>query len=201
MIVTMLRVGLTGGIGAGKSAVSALLAARGAIVIDADKLAREVVLPGSPALAKIAVRFGDSVIASDGALDRPALGAIVFADTQALRDLEGITHPAIRELSDQLEAAAGPSDIVVFDNPLLIEMGQHTTCDVVIVVDVPEEVQMQRLTRLRGMSESDARARIAAQATRRQRTDVADIIVDNTGSREELARKVGGVWDQLVSRL
>ncbi|MET0767680.1 MAG: dephospho-CoA kinase [Aeromicrobium sp.] len=195
-----LRVGLTGGIGSGKSTVSALLAERGAVVIDYDQLARDVVAAGSPALAEIADRFGADVIAADGTLDRPGLGAIVFGDAEALHDLNGITHPAIKRLSQQREDEAGPDAVVVHDNPLLVEMGGAEHCDVVVVVDVPVDVQVERLTAIRGMTESDARARIAAQASRERRTGAADLVIDNTGPVDELALIVGGVWDELVSR-
>jgi dephospho-CoA kinase len=195
----MLRVGLTGGIGSGKSTVSALLASHGAVVIDYDELARAVVEPGSPALADIAQRF-DGVIASDGSLDRPALGALVFGDPKARADLERITHPAIRDLAVSREAAAAPDAVVVHDNPLLVEMGAAAYCDVVLVVDVPVEVQVARLVGDRGMAESDARARIDAQASREVRTGAADLVIDNTGPLDELATIVGGVWDELVLR-
>lgn len=193
----MLRVGLTGGIGSGKSAVSALLAGHGAVVIDYDQLAREVVEPGSPALAEITRRFGDDILTADGALDRPALGAIVFNDPESLRTLEAITHPAIRALAAEREASAGPDAIVVHDNALLVEMGQHTSCDAVIVVDVPQEVQIERLA-ARGMAEAEARARITNQTSRQSRTGVADFIIDNTGSLDGLAHIVGGLWARLV---
>jgi dephospho-CoA kinase len=196
----VLRVGLTGGIGSGKSAVSELLAAHGAVVIDYDVLAREAVEPGSPGLQAIAERFGSEVIAPDGTLDRPTLAAIVFADPEALTALNGITHPAIWQLAAAREAEAGPDAIVVHDNPLLVEMGAAQHCDVVVVVDVPEDVQIARLVRSRGMPESDARARIATQASRQQRTGAADLVIDNTGSLDELALIVGGTWDELVSR-
>ncbi|MEJ7633463.1 dephospho-CoA kinase [Aeromicrobium sp.] len=196
----MLRVGLTGGIGSGKSSVSELLTSHGAVVIDYDQLAREAVEPGSSALAEIAERFGAEVIAQDGTLDRPALGALVFADPQALADLNAITHPAIGRLAAAREAAAPSDAIVVHDNPLLVEMGAASWCDVVIVVDVPEDVQVDRLMASRGMSESDARARISAQTSRRQRTGVADLVIDNTGPLDELARLVRGAWDDLVTR-
>ena len=196
----MLRVGLTGGIGSGKSTVSALLASHGAVVIDYDVLAREAVEPGSPGLQAIGERFGREVIAPDGTLDRPALAAIVFADPAALTDLNGITHPAIWQLAAAREAMAGPDAIVVHDNPLLVEMGAAQHCDVVVVVDVPEDVQVARLVSSRGMSEDEARARIAAQATRQQRTGAADLVIDNTGPMDELVRIVGGTWDELVSR-
>jgi dephospho-CoA kinase len=196
----VLRVGLTGGIGSGKSTVSALLAAHGAVVIDYDLLAREAVEPGSPGLEAIAERFGTGVIAADGTLDRPALAAIVFADQAALTDLNAITHPAIWELAAARERAAGPDAIVVHDNPLLVEMGAAKHCDVVVVVDVPEDVQVARLVSSRGMSEDEARSRIAAQASRRQRTGAADLVIDNTGPMDELTLIVGGTWDELVSR-
>jgi dephospho-CoA kinase len=196
----VLRVGLTGGIGSGKSTVSALLAAHGAVVIDYDVLAREAVEPGSAGLEAIAERFGPDVIAADGTLDRPALAAIVFADPMALADLNAITHPAIWRLAAAREAEAGPDAIVVHDNPLLVEMGAAQHCDVVVVVDVPEDVQVARLVSSRGMSEEEARARIATQASRRQRTGAADLVIDNTGPMDELALIVGGTWDELVSR-
>lgn len=195
----MLKVGLTGGIGAGKSSVSALLAGHGAVVIDYDQLARDVVATGSPALDEIARRFGPGVITDDGSLDRPALGAIVFGDPASLQALEAITHPAIVALAARRESEAAVDAIVVHDNPLLVEMGGAAHCDVVVVVDVPVDVQVQRLTSDRGMTEHDARARIAAQASREQRTGVADLVIDNTGPLDELAHIVGGVWGELTA--
>lgn len=194
----MLRVGLTGGIGSGKSAVSALLADHGAVVIDYDQLAREVVEPGSPALADIARRFGADILVDDGSLNRPALGAIVFGDPESLRTLEGITHPAIRSLAVEREAAAGDDAIVVHDNALLVEMGNYLGCDVVIVVDVPQDLQIARLVETRGMTEAEAKARIGNQTSRENRTGVADYVVDNTGSLDELTLIVGGLWAKLV---
>ena len=194
----MLRVGLTGGIGSGKSAVSDMLVGHGAVVIDYDQLAREVVEPGNPALAEITRRFGTGILSADGTLDRPALGAIVFNDPESLRTLEGITHPAIRVLAAAREASADVNAIVVHDNALLVEMGRHTACDVVIVVDVPQDVQIARLMASRGMAEAEARARITHQTSRESRTGVADFIVDNTGSMDELALIVGGLWAKLV---
>lgn len=193
-----LTVGLTGGIGSGKSTVSAELARLGAVVIEYDLLAREVVEPGTPALAAIADRFGEQVLQADGTLDRPALGSIVFADPAALTDLEAITHAAIRERADRLAAAAPADAVVVHDNPLLVEMGAAELMDVVVVVDVPENVQIERLMSNRGMSEADARSRIAAQATRAERAGVADLVIDNTGPVDELGFIVGDAWRRLV---
>jgi len=192
------RVGLTGGIASGKSTVSARLAALGATIIDYDRLAREVVEPGSPALDLIAQRFGAGVITPEGTLDRPALGALVFADPAALKDLEAITHPAIRDLAARREQEAGPDGIVVHDNPLLVEMGAAAACDVVIVVDAPEELQVARMVEDRGMSEADARARIAAQASREERNAAADVLIENIGTREQLSARVDEVWKDLV---
>lgn len=192
------RVGLTGGIAAGKSTVSRRLADLGAVVIDYDRLARDVVEPGSPALQLIAQRFGASVIAADGTLDRPSLGAVVFSDPTALKDLEAITHPAIRDLAARREEAA-QDGIVVHDNPLLVEMGAAQACDIVIVVDVPEDVQVARMVTDRAMTEADARARIAAQAPRETRLAAADIVIDNTGTVDDLRARVDEVWQQLVA--
>ena len=195
----MTTVGLTGGIGSGKSTVSRQLADRGAVVIDYDLLAREAVEPGTPGLAAIVERFGPEVLAADGALDRPALGAVVFADESARRDLEAITHPAIRDLAAQRVADAPADAVVVHDHPLLVEMGMAALCDVVVVVDVPAEVQVERLVRDRGMSESDARARLAAQSSREDRLAAADVVLDNTGSLEDLRAAVDVLWTRLTS--
>jgi len=192
-----MRVGLTGGIGAGKSTVSALLAERGAVVIDYDLLAREVVEVGKPALAAIVERFGLGVLLADGSLNRPALGDIVFADSEARRDLESITHPAIGELAWSLDAAAPDGAIVVHDHPILVEVGLAGLMDLVVVVDVAEDVQIDRLVRLRGMTEADARARVGAQSSRDERLAAADVVIDNTGSEAELAAQVDKLWTQL----
>ena len=196
----MLRVGLTGGIGSGKSTVSVLLAERGAVVIDADQLAREVVAPGTPGLAAIVETFGSEVVATDGALDRQALGAMVFGDDTARRTLEEIIHPRVRARAGALEARAAPGAIVVHDIPLLVETGQHVTFDVVVVVDVPVRTQIDRLVSQRGMSSDEAETRIAAQATREQRTGAADLMVDNAGPRTELAERVDELWAELRAR-
>ncbi|MEG9225698.1 dephospho-CoA kinase [Aeromicrobium sp. Sec7.5] len=197
---TAVRVGLTGGIGSGKSTVSALLRDHGAVVVDYDRIAREVVEPGSPALDAIVERFGPGVLAADGSLDRPALGAIVFADEASRRDLEGITHPAVRARAAELEAGADTADVVVHDIPLLAESGGRGPYDVVVVVDVPVEVQVERLVRDRGMSPDEARARIDAQASRDDRAAVADVVVDNSGSLEELTAAVRDLWQELSAR-
>ncbi|MEH3067414.1 MAG: dephospho-CoA kinase [Aeromicrobium erythreum] len=194
-----LHVGLTGGIGSGKSTVSARLAELGAVVVDYDLLAREAVEPGTPGLAAIRERFGDAVVAADGSLDRPALGAVVFADEAARRDLEAITHPAIRDLAAARVAAAPDDAVVVHDHPLLVEMGMAAACDVVVVVDLPPELQVRRLVEQRGMAEDDARARLAAQTSREQRLEAADEVLDNQGSREDLLAAVDALWVRLTS--
>jgi dephospho-CoA kinase len=197
----VLRIGLTGGIGSGKSEVSRRLAAHGALVIDADVLAREVVEPGTPGLAEVVEAFGCGVLADDGSLDRAALGAQVFGDDAARRRLEAIIHPRVRARAAEIEAAAGPEAVVVHDIPLLVETGQSDAFDGVIVVDVPIEVQLERLVRGRGMSQDEARHRIAAQASRQQRAGAADWIVDNTGSLADLDAAVARVWKELSDRL
>jgi len=193
----VLRIGLTGGIGSGKSEVSRLLASHGAVVIDADLLAREVVEPGTPGLAEVVEAFGAGVLADDGSLDRPALGARVFGDDAARRRLEAIIHPRVRARAAEIEAAADPDAIVVHDIPLLVETGQGDAFDGVIVVDAPVEVQVERLVGERGLSANEAQGRIAAQASRQQRAGAADWIVDNTGSLTDLKLAVAQVWKEL----
>ncbi|MDD9350588.1 dephospho-CoA kinase [Mumia sp.] len=195
----MIRVGLTGGIGSGKSAVSTLLRDRGAVIIDSDVLAREVVEPGTPGLAAVVERFGDDVLTADGQLDRPALGALVFSDLSARRDLEDIVHPLVRARGADLEAQAGPDAVVVHDVPLLVETGQASRFDLVVVVDAPVEVQIERLVTQRGMSREEAASRIAAQASRDDRLAAADVVIDNTGSLDDLAREVEQLWTTLLS--
>ncbi len=193
----MFRLGLTGGIGSGKSTVSARLATHGAIVIDYDLLARVAVEPGTPALAAIVERFGEDVIAADGTLDRTALGAVVFGDDVARHDLEAITHPAIWDLAIAREATVPDDGVVVHDHPLLVEVGMGAFCDIVVVVDVPEDVQLERLVSLRGMTEADAQARLAAQTSREKRLAAADIVLDNTGSIEDLEAEVDQIWTRI----
>ncbi|MVO86992.1 dephospho-CoA kinase [Streptomyces sp. p1417] len=202
----MLKVGLTGGIGAGKSEVSRLLVERGAVLVDADRIAREVVAPGTEGLAAVVAEFGTDVLDADGALDRPKLGAIVFADPAKLAALNAIVHPLVGARSAELERAAAesartPEDaVVVHDVPLLTENGLAALYDVVVVVDARPDTQLDRLVRLRGMTEDDARARMAAQATREQRLEIADIVVDNDGTLEKLAPRVDEVWQELRNR-
>ena len=192
--------GLTGGIGSGKSAVSARLAARGALVIDSDVLAREVVAAGTDGLAEVVKAFGDDVLAPDGELDRPAVGRIVFGDEAARRTLEAIIHPRVRARAAELEAAAPADAVVVHDIPLLVETGQVDRFDVVLVVDVPVDVQLERLTTQRGMTEAEAKQRIASQASREDRLAVAGLVVDNSGTLDDLDRRIAEVWDGLQAR-
>jgi len=196
----MLRAGLTGGIGSGKSTVSALLASYGAVLIDADRIAREVVEPGTEGLAAVVAEFGEGILAADGTLDRPGLGRIVFADESRRKALNAIVHPLVRDRSTELEAAAGPESVVVQDVPLLAENGLAPLYDLVVVVDAAPETQLDRLVRLRGMSEDEARARMTAQATREQRLAVADLVIDNDGSLDALEPQVKKVWAELRRR-
>ncbi|HEX5769350.1 MAG TPA: dephospho-CoA kinase [Nocardioidaceae bacterium] len=195
-----MRVGLTGGVASGKSTVSAMLRDLGAVVVDADLLAREVVAPGTEGLAEIVAAFGDKVLTPEGELDRPAMGAIVFGDEEARRRLEAIIHPRVRQRSAELEAAAGPDAVVVHDIPLLAETGQAGTFGAVVVVDVPVETQVERMVRLRGMTEAEAKARISAQATREQRLAVATHVIDNTGTVEDLRDRVAEVFGELAAK-
>jgi dephospho-CoA kinase len=196
----VLKVGLTGGIGAGKSEVSRRLAERGAVIIDADAVAREVVAPGTRGLAEITAAFGPEVLDAGGALDRGRLGEIVFADSGLLGKLNAIVHPLVAERMLEIERAAPPDAVVVHDVPLLAENRLAGRYDVVVVVDVPPEVQLGRLTRLRGMAEDQARERMDAQASRAERLSVADIVVDNSGPLAELDRQVDGLWEELRRR-
>ncbi|GAA2741741.1 MULTISPECIES: dephospho-CoA kinase [Kitasatospora] len=197
----MLRIGLTGGIGAGKSEVSRQLAELGAVIVDSDLIAREVVAPGTAGLKAVVAEFGPGVLQADGALDRPALGRIVFGDQQRLAALNAIVHPLVRARSAELESSAGPDAIVVHDVPLLAENGLAPLYELVIVVDAPDEVRLERLVRLRGMAAEEARARMAAQATREDRLAVADLVIDNGGTLDELAPRVRQVWAKLTEHL
>ncbi|MFC5723042.1 dephospho-CoA kinase [Streptomyces gamaensis] len=196
----MLRVGLTGGIGAGKSEVSRLLASHGAVIVDSDRIAREVVEPGTPGLAAVVAEFGPEVLTPEGSLDRPRLGGIVFADPARLAALNAIVHPLVRARSAELEAAAAPDAVVVHDVPLLAENGLAPLYDLVVVVDATTATRLDRLVRARGMTPEDARARMAAQASREERLAVADIVIDNDGPLAALERRVAEVWEELAER-
>ncbi|HET7388058.1 MAG TPA: dephospho-CoA kinase [Nocardioidaceae bacterium] len=193
-----MRIGLTGGVASGKSAVAAVFADLGAVVIDADVLAREVVEPDTPGYAAVVAAFGPDVIGDDGSLDRGRLGAIVFADPSARARLEAIVHPLVRARAAELEGAAAPGSVVVHDIPLLVETGQGDRFDAVVVVDVPEQTQVERMVELRGWTPEDARARIAAQAPREQRLAVATYVIDNTGTAEDLRDRVAEVFAELT---
>ena len=194
-----MQVGLTGGVGSGKSTVSARLAELGAVVIDADAIAREVVEPGTPGLAAVVERFGKDVLDADGRLDRPKVAAIVFNDDAARADLNAIIHPLVGQRTGELMAAAAPGDIVIYDVPLLVESDMAAGFEVVIVVETDPELRVKRLEQ-RGMPEADARARIAIQATDAQRRAVADELIENNGTRDELIAAVDAVWDRLKAR-
>lgn len=196
----VIKVGLTGGIGSGKSEVARLLATHGALVIDADALAREALAPGGAGLAAVVAEFGVEVIGPDGSLDRQRLGKVVFSDPGRLAALNAIVHPYVGRRSQELIAAAPHDSVVVYDVPLLVENDLRGQFDVVVVVDVPPALQMKRLTRLRGMTESDVRARMTAQATREHRLADADLVIDNTGDIAALREQVDAVWAQLTSR-
>ena len=194
----MLRIGLTGGIGSGKSTVSRLLAEHGAVIIDADAIAREVVEPGTPGLTAVVEAFGTTVRAADGSLDRPVLAAVVFADPEARGRLDAIVHPLVRARATEIAAAAPPDAVVVNDVPLLVETGQAGAYDLVVVVEARPDVRVARLVQ-RGLTADDARARMAAQATDEQRRAVADVVLDNGGTPEELAAQVDRFWADRVA--
>jgi dephospho-CoA kinase len=191
------RVGLTGGVASGKSTVSALLRELGAVVIDADQLAREVVARGTPGLEKVVEAFGTDVLTAEGEMDRAKVGTIVFADEERRRVLESIVHPLVFERIVALESAAGEADLVVHDIPLLAESGRAATFDAVIVVDAPPEVQVERIVGDRGWTRADAEARIAAQATREDRRAIATYVIDNTGTLDDLRQRVAEVVAEL----
>jgi len=196
----VLRIGLTGGIGSGKSTVSRLLGEHGAVIVDADAIAREVVAPGTQGLAAIVEAFGAAVLAADGSLDRPRLAAVVFADPEARGTLDGIVHPLVRARARELEAAAPPGAVVVHDVPLLAETGQGSAYDVVVVVEADPDMRVARLVE-RGLTAEDARARIAVQATDEERRAIADVVLDNSGTPEELAEQVERFWQERVAQV
>jgi dephospho-CoA kinase len=191
------RVGLTGGVASGKSTVSAILAELGAVVIDADALAREVVARGTPGLDAVVAEFGPGVLTPEGDLDRPAMGRLVFGDDAARRRLEAIIHPLVIERMAEIEATAGEDDVVVHDIPLLAEGGRADTFDAVVVVDAPRDLQVERMLGDRGWTREDAESRIAAQATREERRAIATHVIDNNGTLEELRARVEAVLDEL----
>jgi dephospho-CoA kinase len=194
----MLLVGLTGGIGTGKSTVARMLEKRGAVVFDADVLARQAVAPGTPGFDQVVERFGPNVLAPGGGLDREALASIVFSDPAARRDLEGIVHPEVRRMfAEGCEEYRDSDRVVVFSAPLLVETGMHTAFDLLIVVSAPVATQIERLMRGRGMAERDVQARIAAQLPLGAKAEVADILVDNEGTLEDLEGRVDRVWRDL----
>ena len=194
-----MRVGLTGGLASGKSTVAAMLEELGAVVIDADVLAREVVAKGTPGLAAVVEEFGEELLGPDGELDRPAMGRLVFSDESARRRLEAIVHPLVFERIVELEEQAPADAVVVHDIPLLAENGRAGDFDAVLVVDAPSELQLQRMTGDRGWTEEDARSRIAAQATREERRAIATHLIENTGTREDLRGRVAEVFAEVVS--
>ncbi|WP_431221352.1 dephospho-CoA kinase [Leifsonia xyli] len=199
----MQLIGLTGGIASGKSTIASRLASHGAVIVDADRIAREVVEPGTPALAEIARRFGQGVIAADGSLDRPALGAIVFGDQDALRDLNGITHPAVLAASTarfEAAAAADPDAIVVYDVPLLVESANEYPFDLVVVAHADAATRIHRLVTLRGMDAAEAERRIRSQASDEERLAVADVVIDTGGTLQRTREQVDALWERLQGR-
>lgn len=195
----MLLIGLTGGIGSGKSTVSALLAALGAVVVDADAITRELQKPGTEVFAAMVERFGAGIVADDGSLDRQAVARIVFADADALRDLGAIVHPEVgAEIARRLDDLRATDHLVVLDVPLLVESGRDDMA-ALVVVDIDPEIAVERLVRDRGMDEVDVRARMANQAPRQDRLDRADVVIDNSGSVEDLERRVTELWPVLLS--
>jgi dephospho-CoA kinase len=192
-----MRVGLTGGVASGKSTVSRMLAELGAVVIDADLLAREVVGRGTDGLEEVVSAFGSQVLTPAGDLDRPALGARVFADETRRRDLEAIIHPRVRARAAEIEASAPEGSLIVHDIPLLAETGQGAAFDAVVVVDVPSELQVERMVRERGWTQAEASSRIAAQASREERRAIATYVIENTGTIEDLRRRVAEVFARL----
>jgi dephospho-CoA kinase len=190
----VLKIGLTGGIASGKSVAASRLRELGAVLVDADALAREVVEPGSPGLARIVEAFSSGILTPEGNLDRPRLGALVFGNPDRLAVLNGIVHPLVRERAAALVAAAPAGAVVVQDIPLLVETGQGSHFHLVVVVDAPDDVRVQRMVQHRHMSEADARARMSAQATRKDRLAAADVVLENSGSKEELRDAVDRLW-------
>jgi dephospho-CoA kinase len=196
----VITVALTGGIGSGKSEVEARLAAKGAVVIDADRIARQVVEPGTAGLDQVVAELGSGVLAADRSLDRAAVAGLVFADPDARRRLEAVVHPLVRAAAARLQAAAPADAVVVHSIPLLVESRTAAGFDLVVVVDAEDHTRLDRLVRLRGMAESDARARMAAQAARAERLAVADVVLTNDGSLDDLDRQVDVLWERLSAQ-
>jgi dephospho-CoA kinase len=199
----MQLIGLTGGIASGKSVVAARLAERGAVVVDADRIAREVVEPGTPALARIATEFGGGVIASDGSLDRAALGALIFSSPEKRAALNAITHPAVSDRSHELfeaAAAADPEAVVVYDVPLLVDSGRVDEFDLVVVVNANTATRVDRMIQLRGMTRDEALHRINSQATDTERLSIADVVIDSNGTLDETLAQADALWERLSAR-
>ena len=194
----MTRIGLTGGIGSGKTTVAAMLAERGAVIVDADAIARELVEPGGEALAELVTEFGPRILAADGSLSRGELAALAFSDPRATERLNAIMHPLIRAEAERRIAAHPQAPVIVYDMPLLVETGQASLVDTVVVVDVPEEVQVDRAVRLRGLDEEDVQRRMSVQASRATRLAAADVVIDNSGDESATAAQVEALWQALV---
>ena len=200
----MQLIGLTGGIASGKSAVAARLAEHGAIIVDADQVAREIVEPGTPALARITEEFGTGVIASDGSLDRAALGSLIFASPEKRAVLNAITHPAVAVRSHELFAAAAAADpdaIVVYDVPLLVDTGRTDEFDLIVVVNASTETRLHRMVELRGMTRDEAMHRINSQATNTERLAIADVVIDSNGTLEQTLAQADALWEKLSARV
>lgn len=195
----MKRLGLTGGIGSGKSTVARMLAERGAVVVDADQIARELVEPGGAALAELVTEFGPRILQADGSLSRAELAALAFSDPRATERLNAIMHPLIRVEAQRRIAEEPEAAVVVYDMPLLVETGQADLVDLVVVVDVPEAVQLDRSVRLRGLDEADVQRRMAVQASRTDRLARADVVIDNSGSLPQTHEQVDQLWDRIVA--
>jgi dephospho-CoA kinase len=194
----MIRLGLTGGIGSGKSTVAGMLAERGAVVIDADQIARDLVGPGGEALAELVTEFGPRILQQDGSLSRGELASLAFSDPRATERLNAIMHPLIRAEAERRIADSPTSAVVVYDMPLLVETGQADLVDVVVVVDVPEDVQVDRAVRLRGLDREDVLRRMEVQATRADRRAAADVVIDNSGDLAETQAQVAALWASLT---
>ena len=194
----MTRIGLTGGIGSGKSTVAAMLADRGAVIVDADAIARELVEPGGEALAELVTEFGPRILAADGSLSRGELAALAFSDPRATERLNAIMHPLIRAEAERRIGAHPDAPVVVYDMPLLVETGQEGLVDLVVVVDVPEDVQVDRAVRLRGLDEEDVQRRMTVQAGRATRLAAADVVIDNSGDLASTTEQVEALWQRLV---